>query len=202
MRTLRSLRRFWPVIAMLVAIIAVQAVWASRYAASGHAADHLSSATAVFGITFLIGVIVWGVGADHRRGLVLWLLAALTVLGALGVAAGNVSVVDAIGTESWSYEEADALGPSRPGFTDGHDLAQRAAWGTVVATVLLAGWLGFRRVVSPWVAGAAVVASVVFPSWVLPGAGLLVLAGTLVVGLLRGGRSPIGAHRPSATRSR
>jgi hypothetical protein len=192
---MRWLRRFWPIPAMLATVVAVQAAWVSRYTATGHAAEHLSSATSVFGVAFVVGVVIWGIDAAVRRRPELWVILVLVFVGAAGVVVGNVRVVDAIGTEDWSIEEAEALGSARPGFPEGHELAERAAWFTVAATVLLALWLWQRRAVSPWVGGGAVALSIVFPYWIFPGAGLVVLAVALVAGQVRAER--LGpAHPP------
>ena len=51
--------RWWPVPLFLAVIVAVQVTSFSRYDAAGHAGGHLSSATAVFGLTFVVAVLLW-----------------------------------------------------------------------------------------------------------------------------------------------
>ena len=115
-----------------------------RYDLTGHAAEHLGSATALFGIAFLLGVVLWAVPSAVRRRPDLWLLAGVVLVGAIGVTAGNLRVIDAIGAEDWSFEEAEVLGPSRVGFAEGHTLAQWSALLVVAAVLALAVWLWWR----------------------------------------------------------
>jgi len=84
-------------------------------------------------------------------------------------------VVDAIGGATWSDAQASQLGPTRPGFESGHDVAALGAWGAVLATILAAG-LWHRRSVSAKVAAAAATVSLVFPHFIAPGAGMVILA--------------------------
>ncbi len=170
------LRNWWPVPVMLAAIISIQVVWSSRYDPSGHAADHFSSATAIFGIAFLVAVLVWAIPGNVRRRAELWLLTAAVVTAALVATIGNLRIVDAIGADNWSMDEAGALGPLRPGYTSGHELAERGAYAVVVAVVGLAAWLWWRWAIHPGVAIGAIALSIVFPSWIFPGAGIVVLA--------------------------
>ncbi len=190
------IRRFWPIPALLAAVITVQAVWTSRYTVTGHAAEHLASASPVFGLAFLIGVVVWGVAAASRRTPGLWILVALVIAGAVGVAMGNVRVVDAIGGASWSTEEVELLGPTRPGFVDGHDLAERAALFTVAISILLALWLWRHHAVSGRVCAGAVVLTIIVPYWIFPGAGVVVLAVALVIAQLRSAQPPPAPRSP------
>jgi hypothetical protein len=106
----------------------------------------------------------------------LWLLLAAAIASCLVVMAGNVRVIDAIGGATWSDAQASQLGPTRPGFESGHELAELGAWGAVLATMLAAGLLWLRRLVSAKVAAVAAVVSLVFPYFIAPGAGVVVLA--------------------------
>ena len=161
---------------MFAAVIAVQAIWSSRYHPVGHAAEHLSSATVTFGIAFFIAVTVWALAGSERRRPELWLLVAVIVGAAAAVTAGNVQVVDVIGADDWSTEQAEALGSMRPGFAAGHDLAKVAAYGAEIGVAALAAWLAHRRAVPVGVAVGAVVLTVIVPAWTFPGAGIVVLA--------------------------
>jgi hypothetical protein len=175
-RILEFLRSWWPVAAFLVPVLVAQTVWSSRYDVAGHAADHLQSATPVFPMAFLSAVLLWALPGRGRRDLLLWLLLGTALASCLVVLAGNVRVIDAIGGATWNDAQASQLGPTRPGFESGHELAELGAWGAVLATMLAAGLLWLRRLVSAKVAVAAAVVSLVFPYFIAPGAGVVVLA--------------------------
>ena len=180
-RVLGFLRRWWPVAAFLVPVLVAQTVWSSRYDLAGHAADHLQSATPVFPMAFLSAVLLWALPGRGRRDPVLWLLLATAIASCLVVLAGNVRVIDAIGAATWNDAQASQLGPTRPGFESGHDLAEVGAWGAVLATMLVAGLLWLRGLVSARVAVAAALVSLVFPHFIAPGAGLVVLVISVAV---------------------
>jgi hypothetical protein len=156
-------------------VLVVQSVWSARYDVAGHAADHLQSATPVFPMVFLSAVLLWALPGRGRRDPLLWLLLAAAIVSCLVVMVGNVRVIDAIGGTTWSDTQASQLGPTRPGFESGHDLAELGAWGAVLATMLVAGLLWLRRLVSAKVAVAAAAVSLVFPHFIAPGAGMVVL---------------------------
>ena len=168
-------RSWWPVAAFLLPVLVVQSVWSARYDVAGHAADHLQSATPVFPMVFLSAVLLWALPGRGRRDPLLWLLLAAAIVSCLVVMVGNVRVIDAIGGTTWSDTQASQLGPTRPGFESGHDLAELGAWGAVLATMLVAGLLWLRRLVSAKVAVAAAAVSLVFPHFIAPGAGMVVL---------------------------
>ena len=184
-RVLAFLRRWWPVAAFLVPVLVAQTVWSSRYDLAGHAADHLQSATPVFPMAFLSAVLLWALPSRGRRDPLLWLLVAAAIACCLVVLAGNVRVIDAIGGANWNDAQASQLGPTRPGFESGHDLAELGGWGAVLATMLVAGLLWLRGLVSARVAVAAAVVSLVFPYFIAPGAGVVVLMISVAVTRLR-----------------
>jgi len=155
-----------------VPVLVVQTVWSGRYDVAGHAADHLQSATPVFPMVFLSAVLVWALPGRGRRDLLL----GAAIASCLVVLAGNVQVIDAIDGATWSDTQASQLGPARPGFESGHDLAALGAWGAVLATILAAGLLWRRQLVSAKVAAAAAIVSLVVPYFIAPGAGVVVLA--------------------------
>jgi hypothetical protein len=175
-RVTELIRRWWPVAAFLLPVLVVQAVWSARYDLAGHAADHLQSATPVFPMAFLCAVLLWALPGRGRRDPLLWLLLAAAIVSCLVVLAGNVRVIDAIAGATWSDTQASQLGPTRPGFESGHDLAALGAWGAVLATVLAAGLLWRRGLASAKVAAAAAALSLVIPYFIAPGAGVVVLA--------------------------
>src|SRR5215204_2736862 len=180
-RLLEILHSWWPVAAFLVPVLVAQTVWSARYDVAGHAADHLQSATPVFPMVFLSAVLLWALPGRGRRDPVLWLLLATAIASCLVVLAGNVRVIDAIGGANWNDAQASQLGPTRPGFESGHDLAELGAWGAVLATMLVAGLLWLRGLMSARVAVAAAVVSLVFPYFIAPGAGVVVLAVSVAV---------------------
>jgi hypothetical protein len=99
----------------------------------------------------------------------------------VGVAIGNLRVVDAIGGADWNAEQADAFGAGRPGFESGHDLAGISMWLAVAAAVVLAIVLLLRSQISRGVAIGAILVSLFFPPWFFPGAGVVVLAIALCI---------------------
>ena len=136
-------------------------------------------------MAFLSAVLLWALPGRGRRDRLLWLLLAAAIASCLVVLAGNVRVIDAIGGVTWSDAQASQLGPTRPGFESGHDPAELGAWGAVLATMLVAGLLWRRRLVSAKVAVAAAMVSLVFPHFIAPGAGVVVLAVSVAVARVR-----------------
>ncbi len=183
-------RNWWPVAAFLLPVLVVQAVWSARYQdVTGHAAGHLQSATPVFPMVFLSAVLIWALPRRARRDPLLWLLIAAAVASCLVVMAGNVQVVDAIGGANWTDEQASQLGPARPGFESGHDLAGVGAQGAGSATTLMAGLLWLRKLVSATAAVAAAAVSLIFPDYIAPGAGIVVLVISAMVARSRRSRA-------------
>jgi hypothetical protein len=187
-RLLEILRSWWPVAAFLVPVLVAQALWSGRYEVAGHAADHLQSATPVFPMIFLSAVLLWALPGRGRRDRLLWLLLAAAIASCLVVLVGNVRVIEVIDGATWTDSQASQLGPARPGFESGHDLAQLGAWGAVLATLLAAGLLWRRRLVSAKVAAAAAAVSLLVPSFIAPGAGIVVLAVSAALAHARGDR--------------
>jgi hypothetical protein len=67
------------------------------------------------------------------------------VVGAVIDVTGTLQVVDAIGGASWNDAQADRLGPSRPGFESGHDLAGLGMSVVVAGAVAFAPVMAFTR---------------------------------------------------------
>src|SRR4029453_8491668 len=185
-RLLEILRSWWPLAAFLVPVLVAQTLWSGRYEVAGHAADHLQSATPVFPMIFLSAVLLWALPGRGRRDRLLWLLLAAAITSCLVVLVGNVRVIEAIDGATWTDAQASQLGPARPGFDAGHDLAQLGAWGALLTAMLVAGLLWQRRLVSAKVAAAAAVVSLVVPSFIAPGAGIVVLVVSAAVAHARG----------------
>ena len=200
-RLLEIFRNWWPVAAFLVPVLVAQTLWSGRYEVAGHAAGHLQSATPVFPMIFLSAVLLWALPGRGRRDRLLWLLLAAAIASCLVALAGNVRVIDAIGAATWNYAQASQLGPTRPGFESGHDLAELGAWGAVLATMLVAGLLWLRGSASARVAVAAALVSLVFPHFIAPGAGMVVLAVSAAMAHARGDRRPGTARSIQASTS-
>lgn len=182
--------RWWPVAALLATTVVLQILWLGRYDVTGHAAGHLASAAAAFPMAFFVAVLVWALPGPARRDPWLWIVLVAIAVGVLAMAAAHADVVDAIGSDDWTDAEAAALGPARPGFESGHQLSERGALGSVAATIGLAVVLWRRGRVSGRVAVGAAVLSVVFPYWVFPGLGVVVLAVSLARGRARAALQP------------
>ena len=173
---MRVARQWWPLPALIFVVVAVQSlVWNPGHA-SGHAAGHQASASAVFALLAVLSLIVWSAPAALRRRIELWALGSAVLGASLLSTSANMRIVEAIGVDDWSDAEAGALGPARPGFRSGHELAERDMWLVVGAAVLLIVWLRLRRAVSTRVAISAVAANVLIPPWMFAGFGLVVVA--------------------------
>ena len=181
----RLVRDWWPPVALLLPILVIQGLWLGGYQATGHAAGHLGGATAVFGLTFVVALIVWATPPDLRRRPALWILASAVCLAGLVLTIGNLRVVDAIGTDNWTDDQAGIRGPARPGFESGHELAERGMWIATACALLLVGWLLWKGAVRTGPGVAAIILCVIIPPWLLPGAGLLVVVVALVVNRAR-----------------
>jgi hypothetical protein len=190
--------------AFFAVAIVVQNIVMHGRTGPGHAAGHLASATAVFPMTAVLAVIVWAAPRAWRRP-ELWLAAAVFVGGLLMSTVGNLRVVDSIGASNWTDDQASALGAARPGFESGHDLVDSSFLFISAGAVALAVLLLVRRYVSLRAGLGSTVLSVLFPPWILPGAGVIVLAIALCLSSRRSsstGVSPTGssaAPSPAST---
>jgi hypothetical protein len=187
------LKRWWPVPGFFAAAIAVQLVAFGGRSARGHAAGHLGSASVVFPLAALLAVIIWAAPRAFRRP-ELWLAAAVLITGAVMVTVGNLRVVDSIGANNWTDAQADALGSARPGFDSGHDLAGRGMSVAVAGAVLLALLLLARGHVSRRAGLGSAALSLLFPPWIFPGPGVIVLAVALCLSSRRS--STTASSRP------
>lgn len=169
-------RDWWPIPAVVGVVVAIQVWWSGTYEVpGGHASGHFMNASAIFGFSVAVTVLTWALRREERKQPVLWLLIAAVLAGALVVTIANLRVVDAIGSSNWSNAQADELGPTRPGFVSGHELAERADLFLSVAATALAAWLGWRNAIHRGFAAVAVLINVV------GGLGVFVLAFGVVV---------------------
>ena len=169
-----QLRRWWPVPVLLATSLIVQKVFfESRYDVSGHAAEHLSSATAPFPAFALVAILLY-VTPRARRQLVVLVTSASWLVMTVLVLVGNARVVDALvlagegDTPTSQLVENDTVDAA-------HSLANLAPWLGVLAALALTVALWRCRHVSGRLASAAAIVNVMFPPWIVPGAGVLVL---------------------------
>ncbi len=158
-------------VVLATSLVVQKVFFESRYDVSGHAAEHLSSASAAFPALALVAILLYVTPRARRQPLVL-VTSATWLLGTVLVLVGNVRVVDALvqagmGDTPTSQLLEDAT------IDSAHDLANLAPWLTVLAALALTAALRRYRHVSGRVAIGAAVLSVIFPPWIFPGAGVL-----------------------------
>lgn len=105
----------------------------------------------------------------------------MIVVGGVIDTMGNLGVIDAIGDATWNDADAGRLGPALPGFDEGHELAGLGMTIVTWAAIAFAAVMALTRNVHPVTALASAAVIFVFPPWLAPGFGLIVL----VVALLR-----------------
>jgi hypothetical protein len=188
----RAIRQWWPVPAVLVGSLTIQKVFfESRFDVSGHAAEHLSSATAPFFAAALIIILLWATPSARRQPDILlacaaWLIATVLVL------VGNVRVVDALidaGLGDTATDQTDF--PAA--VVSAHGLANTAPWFADIAALILVAAFWRRHHITTAVAIGAGVLTVLFPPWIFPGAGVIVVVIARCVALGRSAR-PLAAH--------
>jgi hypothetical protein len=167
------LRRWWPIPVLIASGLVAQNVFFSRYDVSGHAGEHLQSASApFFGLAILL-ILLFVTPLARRQpdvliaGAAWW---ATTVL----VLVGNIRVVDALVQAGLGHTKTDDLVQDAR-IESAHALANLAPWICVVAALVLIGAMFWRRHISARVAIGAAVFSIVFPPWIIPGAGVVVV---------------------------
>ena len=153
-------RRWWPVPVLLAASLVVQtAFFESRYDVSGHAAEHLSSASVAFFAFALVAILLYVTPLARRQPLVLvtsamWLFSTVLVL------VGNVRVVDALVGAGMSDTPTSQLIVDDT-LDSAHDLANLAPWLGVLTAIALTGALWRYRHVSGRVAVGSAVLSLI-----------------------------------------
>ena len=168
-RFARAVRRWWPVPAFVAgAVLAQQVVLTSRYDVGGHAAEHLGSASAPFMAAAVLALLFWAT-PSARRQLDLVLAAVTWFATTLLVLAGNLRVVDDLIGAGYSHTPTGAV----PDIAD-HALANSSVGYAVVAALMLVASFRWRRHIGNVATGGAIMA-MVFPPWIIPGAGVVVL---------------------------
>jgi hypothetical protein len=163
-------REWWPVPVLIAAtLIAQKMLLASRYDVAGHASEHLGSASIPFGGAALVIILLWATPRAWRQ--VDVLLAVGAWFGAtVVVMVGNLRVVDDLVAAGYARTPTDSV----PDVAD-HALANSSIWYGVAAALLLVGSLRWRRHIGTGTAIAATICSILFPPWLIPGAGVLVV---------------------------
>jgi hypothetical protein len=188
--------RRWLPVAMLVAtaVVVQKVVLESRYDVSGHAAEHLAGATVPFAGFAIAAILLYATPRARSQALVLaasamWLASTVLVL------VGNIRVVDALVDAGMANTPTSQLVENSK-ISSAHDLANLAPWLGVVSALVLIGALWHHRHISNRVAIGAAVLSVVFPPWIFPGAGVLVVTIARCIAL---GKSEAGHERVGTT---
>jgi hypothetical protein len=83
---------------------------------------------------------------------------------------GNLRVVDDLIAAGYSHTPTDSV----PDVAD-HALANSSVWYAVVASLVLIASFRWRRHISNRATIGAAVITVIFPPWIIPGAGVVVL---------------------------
>lgn len=171
MRWVAVARTWWPVPTVVVTSVILQKVLLeSRYDVGGHAAGHLASATAPFAAGAVVVILVWATPLARRQAAVLvgagaWFAATVVVM------VGNLRVVDDLVRTGFANAPTQRL----PDTAD-HSLANLALWLVVATAVANAAIMWRRGHVSTRVGIGAAIVSVLFPPWIIPGAGMPLLA--------------------------
>lgn len=169
-----NLRRWWPVSVLLVIAIVVQkAIVESRYDVSGHAGEHLQSASVMFPAFVIVTILLCVTPPARRQPLVLG-ACALWLLGTVLVLIGNLRVVDTLVDAGLADVPTSQL-VTTDTLESAHEVANLAPWLCVLSVLGLCAVMWRYRHISARVAVGAAVLSVIFPPWIFPGAGVLVI---------------------------
>jgi hypothetical protein len=167
-------RRWWPVPVLLAVSIFLQKLFVeNRYDISGHAAEHLQGATVMFPGVVIVAILLYATPSARRQPLVLvpcamWLLSTVLVF------VGNIRVVDAL-VEAGLADTPTSQLVMTEALESAHGLADLAPWFGVVSALAVAGTLWRYGYISARVGAGAALLSVIFPPWIVPGAGMLVV---------------------------
>jgi hypothetical protein len=192
-------RRWWPVPVLLASSIVVQKVLVERrYDVSGHAAEHLQGATVLFPAVVIVAILLYAAPLARRQPLVLvacamWLLSTMLVL------IGNIRVVDALVDAGLADTSTSQLVMTET-LASAHDLADLAPWFGVVSALAVTAALWRYGHISARVAIGAGLLSVVFPPWIVPGAGVFAVTIARCIAFQREAGHPTrSAGTPSLT---
>jgi hypothetical protein len=164
-------QQWWPVPALVAtAVLAQRVLLTSRYDVGGHAAEHLATAAIPFIGAAVLAVLLWATPLAVRQVDVLvcvvaWFGATIVVM------IGNLRVVDDLVGAGYAQTPTGSV----PDVAD-HALANSSVWYGVAAAVLLVAAFRRRGHIGNRTTIGAVIASVIFPPWIIPGLGVVVLA--------------------------
>jgi hypothetical protein len=180
-RAAHIVRDCWPAPAFVAGALFVQErLLSSRYDVGGHASGHLAGATAPFMAAAVVSILFWAT-PKARRQMDSLVTAGMWFATTLLVMVGNLRVVDDLVAAGYSRTPTGSV----PDIAD-HSLANSSVWyAEVAALLLIAAWRRRRHFGNRATVGA-VVATVIIPPWIIPGAGVIVLA---IVRLVQRGRA-------------
>ena len=180
-RLAHIVRSWWPLPAVVATVlIAQELLLNSRYDVGGHAAEHLGGASAPFMAAAILAVLFWAT-PRARRQVDLLVAAGVWFATTMLVMVGNLRVVDDLVAAGYSRTPTGSV----PDVAD-HSLANSSVWyAAAAALILVAAWRRRRHVGNRATIGAVAV-TVIIPPWIIPGAGVIVLA---IVRLVRRGRT-------------
>jgi hypothetical protein len=177
-----TLRRWWPIGLSVVVAVGLQLRLNGRYDVSGHAAEHLGSAGAVFAAIVVATTILWCTPAARRDVAVLVSLAAWS-LTTVAVLIGNLRVVDDLVAAGFAHVPTGSV----PDVAD-HGLANLAPWLGVLASLAVIAAVRRRHQISTGTAAGAAMASIIVFPWFFPGFGVVVVAIARAIAFARAGR--------------
>ncbi len=184
----RLVRRWWPLPTLIAtALTAQQLLVNSRYDVGGHAAEHLTSASAPFMAAAILSILFWTT-PRARRQVDLLLVGGIWFATTLIVMLGNLRVVDDLVAAGYSSTPTGSV----PDVAD-HSLANSSVWYAAAAALLLVATGRRHRHIGNRATIGAVVATVIIPPWIIPGAGVIVLA---IVRLVKRGRAVSSVPSP------
>jgi hypothetical protein len=167
----RIVRSWWPLPALIAtALTAQQLLLSSRYDVGGHAAEHLTGASAPFMAAAILSILFWTTPLARRQ-VDLLVIGSVWFATTLLVMLGNLRVVDDLVVAGYSSTPTGSV----PDVAD-HSLANSSVWYAAAAALLfIAAWRRRQHIGNRATIGA-VVATVIIPPWIIPGAGVIVLA--------------------------
>jgi hypothetical protein len=192
-------RRWWPVPLLVTGSIVTQKHFVgNRYDVSGHASGHLQSATVVFPAFVIVAILLYATPPARRQALVL-ATCVVWLVGTVLVFVGNIRVVDALVDSGLGDASTSQLVMTET-LESAHDLANLAPWLCVLSALALTAALWGYRHISLRVAASAALLSVLFPPWIFPGAGVLVVTLARCIAFQRdAGRDQRPTPTPSLT---
>lgn len=183
-RFVQVVSHWWPVPAFIAISLVVQMRFMSRYDVGGHAAEHLGSVSAPFMAAAVIGILFWATPQALRQVDVVLATAAWFAMTVV-VMIGNLRVVDDLVQAGYGFTPTSTV----PDIAD-HSLANSSIWWAVVAALALVAAFRRRHHIGDAATVGACVA-MIFPPWMIPGAGVIVLT---IVRSVGHGRERRGAY--------